>query len=144
MDNDDPFDLARFVSAQDRVWDDVVRELKAGRKETHWMWFVFPQLATLGRSSLARFYGMSGLDEATAYLAHPILDARLNEVCTILLKLDGNDPRAIFGSVDALKLRSCLTLFAAASGGGRVFLQCLQQYFEGVSDDLTSSHLELP
>ncbi|HSH91702.1 MAG TPA: DUF1810 domain-containing protein [Ramlibacter sp.] len=140
MEND-PFDLSRFVSAQDPVWNDVVQELKAGRKETHWMWFVFPQLGTLGRSSLARHYGLSGLDEATAYLAHPVLDARLKEACAILLLLDRKDAREIFGTVDAAKLRSCLTLFAKASGGDRIFLQCLQQYFEGHFDELTTSQL---
>src|SRR6476469_5112975 len=105
----DPFDLERFVAAQAPVWHDVQSELQAGRKQTHWMWFVFPQLAMLGRSSMARHYGLSGLDEAKAYLAHPVLGPRLVECCRQLLQLQGRDPVAICGTTDAMKLRSCLT-----------------------------------
>ena len=102
---DDPFDLQRFVTAQEPVWDDVLDELRTGRKQTHWMWFVFPQLMALGRSSMARHYGLSGLEEAKAYVAHPVLGPRLVECCRLLLQLQGHDPVAIFGPVDAMKLR---------------------------------------
>lgn len=132
----DPFDLARFVDAQQPVWDAVKAELRAGHKQTHWMWFVFPQLATLGRSSMARHYGLSGLDEAAAYLAHPLLGARLRDVCALLLAQPGPATAvAIFGTVDARKLRSCLTLFDAAAPAG-VFGRCLLRYF-GERDPLT-------
>ena len=132
----DPLALARFVAAQAPVWDDVVAELQAGRKTSHWMWFVFPQLASLGRSAMARRYGLSGLDEARAYLAHPVLGERLRSCCAILLGLRERDPQAIFGSIDAMKLRSCLTLFAAASQEA-VFQDCLDAFYGGEGDPLT-------
>ena len=134
----DPFDLDRFVNAQAPVWDEVCAELRAGRKASHWMWFVFPQLATLGRSTMARHYGLSGLDEARAYLAHPLLGERLRSCCAILLALPRHDAVQIFGSVDAMKLRSCLTLFAMASNE-QVFRDCLQAFFGGRGDPLTEA-----
>ena len=137
----DPFDLQRFVTAQDPVWEDVLDELRAGRKRTHWMWFVFPQLAALGRSSIARHYGLSGLEEAKAYLAHPVLGARLVECCQVLLQLQDDDPVAIFGPVDAMKLRSCLTLFAEAAPAEAVFRQGLAKYYGGSPDPLTAAAL---
>jgi uncharacterized protein (DUF1810 family) len=137
----DPFDLARFTQAQDGVWSAVQRELRAGRKQTHWMWFVFPQLAALGRSSTARHYGLSGLQDATAYLTHPVLGARLREACRLLLALDAGSATDIFGAVDAMKLRSCLTLFAAASPQEDVFTRCLQRYFGGAPDASTLERL---
>lgn len=136
----DPFDLERFVTAQAPVWDAVRAELRAGHKTTHWMWFVFPQLATLGRSAMARHYGLSGLDEARAYLAHPVLGERLRTCCAILLALPVHDATAIFGTVDAMKLRSCLTLFARATPDP-VFRDCLAAYFEGTGDALTEAQL---
>jgi uncharacterized protein (DUF1810 family) len=132
------FDLQRFVTAQSLVWDDVCAELRAGRKQTHWMWFVFPQLAELGRSATAKFYGLSGADEARAYLAHPILGERLKTCCEILLGLHQRSAVEIFGAVDAVKLRSCLSLFAAVSGGEPVFAECLARYF-GAESDLADS-----
>ena len=137
----DPFDLERFVTAQAPVWDQVRAELRAGRKTSHWMWFVFPQLATLGRSSMARHYGLSGMGEARAYLAHPVLGERLRSCCAMLLRLDGHDAEAIFGSVDAMKLRSCLTLFATASDEP-IFRDCLQAYFGGEGDPLTQAQVQ--
>jgi uncharacterized protein (DUF1810 family) len=137
----DPFDLARFTQAQDGVWPTVQRELQAGRKQTHWMWFVFPQLAALGRSSTARHYGLLGLEDAMAYLAHPVLGARLREGCQLLLALDGRSATEILGAVDAMKLRSCLTLFAAAAPEEKVFAQCLERYFSGEPDPLTLEQL---
>ena len=138
---DASFDLERFVTAQDPVWGDVLAELRDGRKQTHWMWFVFPQLAVLGRSSMARLYGLSGLEEARAYLAHPVLGRRLVECCRVLSQLQGGDPVAIFGEVDAMKLRSCLTLFAAAAPAEATFRDVLLQYFGGTPDPLTTAAL---
>ena len=135
----DPFDLERFVTAQAPVWDDVCAELRAGRKTSHWMWFVFPQLATLGRSAMARHYELSGLDEARAYLAHAVLGERLRSCCAMLLGLPARDATAIFGPTDAMKLRSCLTLFAIASPE-TVFRECLQAYFGG-PDALTEARV---
>jgi uncharacterized protein (DUF1810 family) len=137
----DPFDLARFTQAQDPSWAAVCQELRAGHKQTHWMWFVFPQLAALGRSAMARHYGLSGMEEAKAYAAHPVLGARLREVCQLLLTHADRSATEIFGPVDAMKLRSCLTLFAAASPQDEVFTQCLQRYFAGEPDPLTLEHL---
>jgi uncharacterized protein (DUF1810 family) len=139
----DPFDLERFVTAQRPVWDAVCGELRAGRKQTHWMWFVFPQLATLGRSATARHYGLSGLDEAKAYLAHPVLGERLRSACDLLLQLPPAQAVDIFGNVDAMKLRSSLTLFAAASPDD-VFARCLRRYCVDGPDPLTLAQLSRP
>src|SRR5579885_2945306 len=110
---EDAFDLARFVDAQDRgaTYATAVRELRAGRKRAHWMWFVFPQVAGLGHSPTARHYALSGVDEARAYLDHPVLGPRLRECAAALLALPGSDPVAVLGSVDSMKLRSSMTLF---------------------------------
>lgn len=140
---DDAFDLERFVTAQQPVWDAVCDELRAGRKQTHWMWFVFPQLATLGRSAMARHYGLSGLDEARAYLAHPVLGPRLRTACETLLRLPARAAVDIFGPVDAMKLRSSLTLFAQASGDD-LFARCLRRYFPDGPDPLTLGQLSRP
>ena len=134
---EDPFNLQRFVTAQSPAWDDVCAELRQGRKQTHWMWFVFPQLAELGRSATARFYGLSGAGEARAYLAHPLLGARLETCCELLLQLHPTNAVEIFGTIDAMKLRSCLTLFAALSSHEAVFQECLQRYFGGAGDPVT-------
>ena len=131
------FDLERFVSAQAPVWPAVRAELQAGRKTTHWMWFVFPQLAVLGRSAMARHYGLSGLEEARAYLAHPVLGPRLRECCAILLQLQDTTAVEVFGSIDAMKLRSCLTLFMLASPDEAVFREGLRKFHDGEPDPLT-------
>ena len=136
----DPFDLQRVVTAQAPGWDDVLAELRAGRKTSHWMWFVFPQLASLGRSPMARHYGLSGLDEARAYLAHPVLGERLRRCCGLLLAQPERDAQRIFGGIDAMKLRSCLTLFAKASGDP-VFAECLLAFFGGTGDPLTEAQV---
>jgi uncharacterized protein (DUF1810 family) len=138
---DDPFQLERFAAAQAGVWREVCMELRGGRKRSHWMWFVFPQLAVLGRSSTARHFGLSGLDEAKAYLSHPVLGARLRECCDTLLQLEGRSATAVFGDVDAMKLRSCLTLFIAAAPQEDVFRRCLERYFDGAADPLTAAAL---
>ena len=138
---DDPYRLSRFVEAQTGTHAQALAELRAGRKTSHWMWFVFPQVAGLGRSSTAQRYAISGLDEARAYLAHPVLGPRLVEAAQALTDLDGSDPVAVFGSVDAVKLRSSMTLFAHADPSQPVFRAVLEQYFGGQEDDATTSRL---
>ena len=141
---DDPYDLARYVSAQQPVYAQVYAELAAARKQTHWMWFVFPQLKDLGSSPTATHYGISSLAEARAYLAHPLLGARLRECTALVNGLEGATAEAIFGYPDDLKFRSCMTLFAAAAGepgAGRLFSVALRKYFAGEEDPLTLSLL---
>jgi uncharacterized protein (DUF1810 family) len=140
-DSPNPFDLQRFVSAQDRVWPDVQAELAAGAKTSHWMWFVFPQLAGLGRSGTARFYGIASLAEARAYWAHPVLGARLKECCGLLMALQGRSALQVFGPIDALKLRSCLTLFERAAPDEPVFGRLLDKYYAGERDAATQQML---
>lgn len=133
-----PSDLARFVDAQNRVYADVVVELRAGRKTSHWMWFIFPQLRGLGRSSTAQFYGIVDFAEAQAYLAHPLLGARLVECAGLVLEHPSRTAHEIFGSPDDLKLRSSMTLFDAASAArDNVFLKVLTVFYAGHPDDQT-------
>ena len=140
---DDPFALQRFLDAQDSngTYDAALAELRAGRKRTHWMWFVFPQVSGLGRSPVAQHYAVSSLAEAQAYAAHPVLGARLVESARALLELDGSDAAAVLGSVDAQKLRSSMTLFAAAAPDEPVFRGVLERYFAGVADEATTQLL---
>ncbi len=142
-DSDDPFD--RFVEAQaGGVHERAVAELRAGRKEGHWMWFELPQVAGLGRSATAARYALPGLDGpggAREYLAHPVLGPRLHECVDALLGLDGDDPVAVVGDVDALKLRSSMTLFARASPGDPTFRAVLAQYFGAQEDPATLERL---
>jgi len=138
----DPFDLERFVRAQDGgTYDEALRELRDGAKRGHWMWFVFPQVAGLGRSPTAQRYAISGLEEAHTYLAHPVLGARLLECAQALLALPGRDPGAVLGPVDAVKLRSSMTLFEAAAPDERVFGEVLERYFDGERDAATTTRL---
>lgn len=141
---DDSFDLQRFVEAQDAggTCDAALRELRAGRKTGHWMWFVFPQLAGLGRSSTARHYAISGVDEARAYLAHPLLGPRLLACSRALTTLPACDPVAVLGSTDAQKLRSSMTLFAHVAPDEPVFAEVLGRCFDGQSDQLTRQMLD--
>ena len=139
------FDLERVVEAQSGgVHERATAELRSGRKRSHWMWFVFPQMMGLGYSAVAVRYGITGIDEARAYLAHPVLGARLQECAETL---DALDPRLsafdIFRSPDDLKLRSSLTLFAQAAGPGSIFERLLGKYFDGQCDDLTLAMLQL-
>jgi uncharacterized protein (DUF1810 family) len=135
------FDLSRFVEAQPAVLPQVRMELQAGRKRTHWMWFVFPQLTGLGRSTMAQRYALASLDEARAYLAHPVLGPRLLE-CTILVNaIRGRSAREIFGSPDDLKFHSSMTLFSLAKPEESAFSDALQKYFGGVRDRLTIERL---
>jgi uncharacterized protein (DUF1810 family) len=134
----DPFDLQRFVAAQARVCADVEAELKAGAKTSHWMWFVFPQLKGLGRSSTALHYGIGSLDEAQAYWRHPLLGARLKQCCAWLMALPQERTAAqVFGSIDTLKLRSCLTLFERAAPDEPVFGALLDRFYGGERDAAT-------
>lgn len=136
------FDLERFVRAQAPVHDRVVSELRAGRKRSHWMWFVFPQLAGLGRSEMAQRYAIASLDEAAAYLAHPLLGARLRECSALVLAVPGALADDIFGHPDNMKFHSSMTLFAAVPGADPVFRQNIDKYFGGAPDALTLSRLK--
>ena len=137
----DRFDLARFVSAQSGIYDQVLAELRAGRKRSHWMWFVFPQLAGLGHSAMAQRYAIGLLEEARAYLAHPVLGSRLRECSRLVREAPGGDAHAIFGSPDDLKFHSSMTLFDRAAPQESVFRECLQKYFGGRGDALTLTGL---
>jgi uncharacterized protein (DUF1810 family) len=134
----DPFDLQRFVGAQARVYADVTAELAAGYKTSHWMWFVFPQLKGLGRSSTALHYGIGSLDEARAYWRHPLLGARLKECVTLLQQLpETRSALQVFGSIDVLKLKSCLTLFERAAPDEPLFPALLERFYGGERDGAT-------
>ena len=133
---DDPHDLQRFVDAQDGVFETALAELRAGAKQSHWMWFVFPQLAGLGHSPTAQYYAIRSLDEARAYLAHPLLGPRLRLCVEALLPHAGRSSEAIFGSIDALKLRSSLTLFDLVAPQD-VFARALDVFFAGEPDQRT-------
>jgi uncharacterized protein (DUF1810 family) len=134
---DDPHDLARFLAAQESVIDEVRAELRAGRKRSHWMWFVFPQLQGLGFSAMAQRYGIASLAEARSYLAHPVLGARLRECCTLMLQVPERSALQILGSPDDLKFRSCLTLFSLAAPGEALFRQGLDRFYGGEPDART-------
>jgi len=137
-------DLDRFLPAQQSVWEQVLTELRAGRKRSHWMWFIFPQIQGLGHSDMARHYAIQSRGEAEAYLAHPVLGARLRQACQVLLDHGPDAPsaHAIFGSPDDVKLRSSMTLFAEVAGPGGCFDAVLQQYFGGAKDGRTLELLE--
>ena len=137
----DPFSLQRFVDAQSQTYDQALAELRAGQKRTHWMWFVFPQVAGLGRSGMAQRFAISGLDEARAYLDHPVLGRRLVESARALTDLDVDDPAAVMGPVDAMKLKSSMTLFAVAAPDEPVFREVLDHYFGGELDEATTSRV---
>jgi len=136
-DSGDPWNLNRFVDAQRDTFDRALAELKAGRKTTHWMWFVFPQWVGLGRSAMAQQYGLRGSDEALAYLTHPILGPRLVVSCRAVLSVEARSAREILGSPDDDKLRSCATLFSRLPEAPPEFAAVLQRYFEGRPDPLT-------
>ncbi|WP_161867132.1 DUF1810 domain-containing protein [Pseudomonas yangonensis] len=137
----DPFDLARFVEAQQRDYQQALDELRAGAKRSHWIWYVFPQLRGLGRSEMAEHYGISGLDEARAYLAHPLLGPRLEDCARALLSHRGRPVRQIMGSPDDLKLRSSMTLFQAAAPKQPLFAEVLQAFYDGEQDAATLRRL---
>jgi len=137
----DPFDLDRFVQAQAPVLSQVRLELSEGRKRSHWMWFVFPQLSGLGHSSMARRYAIASLAEAQAYLEHPVLGPRLTECAELVNKVEDRSIHQILGSPDDLKFRSSMTLFALAQQDGPVFRRALDKYFDGALDPLTVEKL---
>jgi uncharacterized protein (DUF1810 family) len=138
------FELDRFVAAQEGVYEGALRELRAGRKTGHWIWFVFPQLAGLGRSETSRFYGIEFLDEARAYLDHPVLGPRLREcVDAVLAVPSGVTTDAIFGSLDAMKVRSSMTLFHRAAPADPLFGEVLERFYAGVGDERTDTLLGL-
>lgn len=137
----DPFDLKRFVDAQAPVYRSVVDELRGGRKRSHWMWFVFPQLRGLGSSPMAARYGVASLEEARAYLRHDLLGPRLHECTQLVNQVQGRSITEIFGSPDDLKLRSSMTLFARATEDNHDFLALLDRYYDGEEDQLTVARL---
>lgn len=137
----DPYHLQRFVDAQEQIFHNVLTELKHGRKYGHWIWFIFPQLKGLGRSSTSEFYGISSLEEAKAYLQHSVLGPRLIQCTELVIAIQDGDAEAILGEIDALKFRSCMTLFAAADPGQHPFSHALEKYFGGDRDPLTLSRL---
>jgi uncharacterized protein (DUF1810 family) len=137
MTNSDPFNLSRFITAQETSFAPALAELKRGRKQSHWMWFVFPQVDGLGSSATAKFYAIKSLDEAKAYLAHPVLGPRLVECCEALLGVEGKSVSEIMGYPDDLKLRSSMTLFAQAASNPDVFNEVLEKFFDGHPDSAT-------
>ena len=137
----DPFDLQRFVDAQARVYVQVLDELRAGRKRSHWIWFVFPQIAGLGSSPTAAKYAISSLDEARAYLRHEVLGPRLHECAQLVNAVQNRSIGAIFGSPDDMKVRSSMTLFARATSDNEDFLELLARYYDGNEDPMTLQRL---
>jgi len=138
---DDPFNLRRFVEAQEPIFGHVRSELAEGAKRTHWMWFVFPQISGLGFSAMSRKYAISGWAEAQAYLAHPVLGTRLRDCAMLVDAVEGKSAVDIFGPVDARKFQSCMTLFAAVADGQNIFDGALQKYFAGEEDRETLDRL---
>ena len=128
------YDLNRFLKAQELMYPWALREIKNGRKQTHWMWFIFPQLKALGQSNTALYYGIEALDEAKQYLAHPVLGTRLKEISEALLSLETNDPYKVMGDIDGLKLCSSMTLFAEVEGYDSVFGKVIDKYYGGKRD----------
>ena len=137
----DPYNLQRFVEAQDSVIDDVLAELRAGQKRTHWMWFIFPQIRGLGHSPIAQEFAISSLQEAQAYLQHPVLGGRLRGCTQLVNAIEGRSISQIFGSPDDVKFRSSMTLFAQATSDNRIFQNALTKYFNGEPDPATLGRL---
>ena len=136
-----PFDLERFVAAQEGVYEGALRELRAGRKTGHWIWFIFPQLVGLGRSEMSRFYGIESIDEAQAYLEHPVLGPRLRECVNAVLATSGTTADGFFGSLDAMKVRSSMTLFHRAAPNEPMFKETIARFYGGVADAATDEML---
>jgi uncharacterized protein (DUF1810 family) len=142
VNGDDPYDLTRFVDAQARSYESAISEIRSGRKRSHWMWYVFPQLDGLGSSAISKKYSIKSLAEAEAYLRHPVLGPRLRESMTAVVDVHGRSAFEIFGSPDDLKLRSCATLFTTVSPTGSVFHRVLDRYFAGEPDTKTLALLD--
>jgi len=138
---DDPCNLQRFVDAQQHVFADVIAELGQGSKRGHWMWFIFPQLKGLGRTAQSNFFGISSVQEAAAYLQHPVLGPRLIECTQLVNAIEGRSAEDIFGEIDAMKFRSSMTLFAHATPENQVFNDALEKYYAGEFDSLTLDYL---
>ena len=138
---DDPYDLQRFVDAQNSIYERVCHELRHGHKQSHWMWFIFPQLRGLGHSPTAIRYGIGSREEARAYLAHPILGQRLRECTGLVLGVEGRSIAQIFGSPDDMKFCSSMTLFSKTADDNKLFEDALQKYFAGQPDPLTLARL---
>jgi uncharacterized protein (DUF1810 family) len=136
-----PYNLERFVTAQEPVFEQVQAELRNGRKTSHWMWFIFPQIKGLGHSSVAQYYAISSLAEAQAYLQHPVLGPRLQECTCLVVAVEGRSIHDIFGTPDDLKFCSSMTLFAHATADNQIFLEALKKYFAGQFDALTIQRL---
>lgn len=132
----------RFVEAQDEVWPRMIAELRSGCKQSHWMWFIFPQLAGLGHSGMAKKFAISNLDEARAYISYPLLGQRLREATALALDIEGRSIDRIFGHPDDLKFQSCMTLFLAAAPGEPIFKKALDTYFSGAADKVTLRKIE--
>jgi uncharacterized protein (DUF1810 family) len=141
---DDAFGLSRFISAQDSVYDGILEELKSGRKRSHWMWYIFPQVNGLGYSATSKLYAINSMEEARAYLNHPVLGSRLLECANAVLAIEGRSASDIFGYPDDLKLQSCMTLFVSVAGPDSVFVRVLDKYFQGERDVRTLQLLEPP
>ncbi len=131
------YNLQRFLDAQERVYGAVLDELRAGRKSSHWIWFIFPQIAGLGHSGMAQQFAIASLDEAKAYLQHPVLGPRLRACTQLVLDVNGRSAEEIFGYPDHLKFRSCMTLFLTAATDNTIFNDVLLKYFAGKPDQLT-------
>ena len=138
----DAFDLQRFVKAQDPVYTQVLAELRQGHKTSHWMWFVFPQIEGLGSSPMAQRYAITSLEEARAYLDHPLLGSRLHECCEILTTIADRSAEQVFGFPDVHKLRSSMTLFARASNAGTIFSRILDKFYAGEADPATLARIK--
>jgi uncharacterized protein (DUF1810 family) len=141
-DRDDPFQLRRFTSAQEGIYDSVLAELKSGQKRTHWMWFIFPQIDGLGHSTTSKYYAIKSIEEARQYLNHPVLGTRLLECAETVLAIEGRSISEIFGYPDDLKLKSSMTLFASVADPRSVFVRILDKYFHGEGDVRTLHLLE--
>ena len=133
----DQYNLHRFLDAQERVYDTVVDELRTGSKSSHWIWFIFPQIAGLGRSGMAQQFAIASLEEAKAYLQHPVLGPRLRACTQLVMHVEGRSAEEIFGYPDNLKFRSCMTLFMTATTDNTIFQNALLKYFHGKRDQLT-------
>jgi uncharacterized protein (DUF1810 family) len=131
------YNLQHFLNAQERVYDTVLAELRTGRKSSHWIWFIFPQIAGLGHSAMAQQFAIGSLDEANAYLQHPVLGQRLRECTQLVLSVEGRSAEEIFSYPDNLKFRSCMTLFLMAATDNTLFKNALHKYFDGQPDQLT-------
>jgi uncharacterized protein (DUF1810 family) len=133
----DTYDLSRFIKAQEKQYELALSEIRNGKKQSHWMWYIFPQLTGLGRSGTSLIYGIKNVEEASSYIQHPLLGKRLEEISNVLLQLPNSNAHTIFGSPDDLKLRSCMTLFSEVPGASAVFENVLRKYFNGIKDQLT-------